>query len=128
MNTKRTAKAPSNRPLWRPPADSDTCEWLWPVDPRPARSWSSWWLATGARPVAEVLQRQLEHDADVGVVERVVDHPPGAPVADDAGRAQQAQGVRHRGLRDVGDLGDVGDVEVAVLQEGVEDAGPRRVA
>ena len=30
MNTKSTAKAANSRPLWRPPADSDTCECEWP--------------------------------------------------------------------------------------------------
>ncbi len=31
MNTNRTKKAASSGPLWRAPADSDTCECEWPL-------------------------------------------------------------------------------------------------
>ena len=76
--------------------------------------------------VTQVLGGDVEQQPHVGVVERVVDHPAAAPVAHDARRPQQPQGVRHRRLGHVDDGRDVAHAQLAGLAEGVQDLDARR--
>lgn len=55
------------------------------------------------------------------VVERVVDHAPGPPVADDPGGSQQPQRVRDGALRSANGLGQVADAQLAALQQCVKE-------
>jgi len=57
----------------------------------------------------------------VRVVEGVVHHPSGTPVAKDARRAQQPQGMRHRRFGGVDHRGDVAHAEFTGFDERVQD-------
>lgn len=77
--------------------------------------------------MSQVLQGEAEEQADVGVVERVVDHPASSAVADDPGCPQKSQRVGHRGLRDPDRLGEVAHAELTCLEQGVQEPRARRV-
>lgn len=71
--------------------------------------------------MAEVFGGEIEQDADVGVVQAVVDHAPGAAIADDASRAQQAQGMGHGGLRCLDSGSQIAHAQLAHLGQGIEE-------
>jgi hypothetical protein len=77
--------------------------------------------------VRHVLERDVEQQPDVRIVERVVDVPSLLTVADKPARAQQAQAVRAGGLREPGRGGEVADAELARFEQGEDQADAARV-
>jgi len=80
-----------------------------------------------AAALLDVPQPLLEEREHVSVVERVENHPSFAARSHDAGTAQQAELMRHRGLAEAQTFGDVADTQLAG-REGVENAYPGAVA
>lgn len=78
--------------------------------------------------MAEVFRGEIEQDADMSIVQAVVDHPPGAAVADDASRAQKAQGMGHGGLRCFDCGSQIAHAQLAYLRQGIEEPHPGGIA
>lgn len=77
------------------------------------------------RCVVEVFGGDVEQEANMGVGERVEDHPAVASGADHTGHPQQAQRVRDAGFGCLHDCGEVADAHLACFDECVQqlDAG-----
>ncbi len=71
--------------------------------------------------MADVLDREVEQGADMGVVEAVDDGPPVAAAADGTGSAEKAQRVRDRRLADLAGCGEVTHAKLACEQQRMED-------
>jgi hypothetical protein len=77
--------------------------------------------------MTHVLQADVEEQANVGVIERVVDVSALLAVSDEPARPKQTQVVRARSLRKARDGGEVANTQLTRFQQGRDQSDPARV-
>lgn len=77
--------------------------------------------------VRDVLERDVEQESDVRVVEGVVDVSALLAIPDEAARAQEAQVVRAGRLGQSGRSGEIADAELSAFEESDDQANTARI-
>lgn len=77
--------------------------------------------------MCDVLERDVEQEPDVAIVERVVDVSALLAIADEAARAQEAQVVRAGRLRQPGRCGEIADTELSAFEKSDDQANAARI-